>query len=276
MNLTGRYLRLPVVRKTQQGYYLKAEEGTDILLPASVRSDELKTGEELDVFIYQDSAGRLIAVDRRPYLLAGECGYLLAKENTGFGTFMDWGIPKDLLVPFSEQKVEMIPGKKYLVYVYVDEKSGKLTGTTYVNDFIMNDQIDLKEGDEVNILVTDRTTLGYNVIINNRNTGLIYHNEIFTSVSEGDKRMAFIKSIRPDRKIDVILSRPGYEEISNVSEQILKVMRMNGGYLGINDNSEPEEIYRLLGVSKKSFKKAVGALYREKKINLEEKGIRLL
>lgn len=275
MSLLGNYTKLKVAQVTEHGAFLVAGN-EQILLPKSTTTRQLSAGDEVDVFIYRDAEGRLIAIDSRPLVVVGECGFLTAKENTGFGTFMDWGISKDLLIPFSEQKNDLVEGRKYLVYVFIDERTNKVIGTTRVTDFVHNATVELSVGDEVDILVAGRSELGYNVVIENKHWGLIYHNEIFREIHEGDKMKGFVKLVRPDRKIDVSLQKQGYDEVSDASEKVIAELEKHKGFLPLHDKSEPDEIYRVLGISKKLFKKVIGLLYKQRRIEIGNDGIKVI
>lgn len=273
MDILGKFLKLTVASNSELGTFLQVGR-EEILLPKSIARKKYVKGETAEVFIYRDAEGRLIAIDAKPYAQINECAYMKVKQNTSFGSFVDNGIPKDLLVPFSEQKVDLEEGRSYPVFVMVDEKSNKLIGSTRLNDFISNEEIEVEKGEEVKLLITDKTDLGFKVIINDKHWGLLYQNEIFKPVRSGDKLTGYIKEIRPDNKIDISLQKQGYDEVSSASDIIMKKLKENKGTLRLHDKSDPDEIYHTLGISKKVFKKAIGLLYKQRRIEITESGIR--
>lgn len=274
MSLLGKFATLEVVQHSDYGVFLKMDN-EQLLLPKSIGSKKYEIGEKVEVFVYRDAEGRLIATDSIPNVLVGEFGYMEAKENTSFGTFMDWGIAKDLLIPFSEQKSDLVEGRKYLVYVLIDEKTNKIIGSTKLNRFITNDELKVNPGEEVDLFIADKTDLGYKVIINAQHWGLVYENEIFKSLKSGDRMKGYIKAIREDNKIDVSLQKKGYDEVTSSVDVILQRLRANKGFLPLHDKSDPTEVYSELGISKKVFKKAIGSLYKEGRIDISDKGISL-
>jgi len=271
----GKYNLLTVSKVTEAGVFFDVDDQTVFLRRRSAPS-VVNPGDELELFVFQDSEGKLVATTSKPIATVGECGYMKVLMENPSGAFMEWGVEKDLLVPFSEQKEKMYQGKYYLIYVFLDEVSGRPTGTTKINRFVNNDELLVKEGNQVDLLICDETDLGVKVIINNRHWGLLYHNEIFKKINKGDKVKGYIKKIRSENRIDVSLQEQGYDETFNASLQILKMLKEENGFLRLTDKSEPEIIYQVLEMSKKTFKKAVGALYKEKKIAIEDDGLRLL
>jgi predicted RNA-binding protein (virulence factor B family) len=276
MSLLGKYATLNVIKLVEFGAYLKAGED-EILLPKRYVPENCKPGDDVDVFIYKDSDDRIIATTLKPLAIPGEAAYLTVKQTTGVGTFLEWGIAKDLLVPFSEQKNEMRDDRQYLVYVFVDDETDRIAATTKVGRFIKNDVLDVNEGDEVELLICDTTDLGYRTIINNRYWGLLYKNEVFGKISEGEKRKGFIKKIREENKIDVSLQKQSYDEVTDASSKILSQLNQQPDFfLPLHDKTEPDVIYKHLGMSKKVFKKSIGLLFKERKIEILENGIRLV
>lgn len=273
----GNYNELEIAREVDFGVYLTSEDG-DILLPAKYVPEGAKVGDFVRVFVYRDSEDRVIATNLTPYVTVGEFAGLLCKDTSSFGAFMDWGLEKDLLVPLNNQKNKMVPGRKYCVYVYLDDASDRIVGTAKINKYLQNDDIKVKEGDQVDILVAEYTDLGYNVIINNQHKGLLYQNEVFKELEIGDKLPGYIKTIRPDNKIDVTLRKPDADTFSEMDDTAAKVMQLleaQGGTLNLSDKSDPEDIYRIVGVSKKMFKRATGSLYKAGKIELFDNYIKL-
>tara|TARA_R110002072_G_scaffold129439_17_gene267926 strand:+ start:24 stop:851 length:828 start_codon:yes stop_codon:yes gene_type:complete len=272
----GDYNLLKVARATSVGVFLEDEFEDSVLLPQKWVPKDIEIGDELVVFLYLDSEERLIATTLKPKIKVNSFAYLRVKQTTEVGAFLDWGMEKDLLVPFIEQEKRMVEGQKYIVYMYEDEMTGRLTGSSRYSSYVEKEEIELEEGQKVNILIAYPSDLGFNVIINDKFLGLLYKNELFKSVRIGDTCEAYIKTLREDNKIDVVLEKPGYAQVEPNSHKILLLLRKHQGFLDLNDKSSPEEIVRRLEMSKKAFKKAIGNLYRQKMISLEEDGIHLL
>lgn len=250
-------------------------DNEEIILPKKNLPPEAKENDMISVFIYRDSNEQLIATTQKPLALINECAYLKIKENASIGSFLDWGIEKDLFLPFREQKEAARIGQPVLVYAHIDDDTNRVVASARMNKFIRNENLSVKEGDEVNILVCNQTDLGYNVIIENKYWGLIYKNEIFRELSKGERTKGYIKKIRSENKIDVSLQRQGYDEVETASAAILNELKANKGFLALTDRSDPELIYKALKMSKKTFKKSIGRLFRNKKIELTDDGIRL-
>ena len=273
----GKYCTLNIVKRATFGLYLGDEAGEEVLLPNKFCTDEMKPGGEVKVFIYRDSEDRIVATTQTPKLLIHEFALLEATAVSKVGAFMDWGLDKDLMVPFREQRQKMTEGRWYVVYLDLDQKTDRLYASNRIERFLNNDNISVNEGDQVDLLVMQKTDLGFNVIINNVHKGLIFDNEIFKVLAVGDKIKGYVKNIREDQKIDVTLQPTGYRNTNDAnSELILKKLSDSGGYLAITDKSTPEDIYTKLGISKKAFKKSIGALYKQKVITLEPEGIKLV
>lgn len=272
----GKYNTLKIVKDLDFGVYLDGGNDLEILLPARYVPKNVKPGDEVEVFIYHDNEGRLIATTAKPHATVGEFKFMEVKSVNQIGAFLDWGIMKDLLVPFKEQKVAMKEGRWYLVYVRLDHVSQRIMASARIEKFLNNTPPTYKVNEEVNILVIDETEIGYKVIINNSHSGLLYHNEVFQRLEKGEERKAYVKAIREDEKIDLSLTKLGYEKIDGVASIILESLEAQGGFLGVHDKSEPELIYSLFRCSKKSFKQAIGTLYKQKRITIEEDGIRLI
>lgn len=273
----GKYAVLEVKRFVDFGLYLETEDGnTEVLLPRKYVPDGTKVGDFLEVFIYKDSEDRPVATTLKPFATVGEVAWLQATSVDNIGAFLDWGLAKDILVPFREQKMKMEAGRYYLVYIYVDEISGRVAASAKLEKFIKNDELDVAAGDEVNLIVGDESPVGIEVIINNKFWGMLYKNELFRQLHKGQKLTGFIKKIREDNKIDVSLQKQGYDEVEDASGKIKNALSENNGFLPLTDKSSPEEIAQRLQMSKKTFKKAVGALYRQREILLEEEGIKLI
>lgn len=276
MAQVGKTNNLRVVKKISIGCYLDGGEHGEILLPRRYVPEDIKVDEYIDVFIYFDSEDRIIATTEEPKIKLGEIAMLKVVSVTHAGAFLDWGLPKDIFVPFREQKQRMEVDKWYIVALYIDYETNRLAASAKVDKFLDNTPPEYEAGQEVDILIYNKTDLGYSAIVNNAHWGILYENEVFRHLSRGKQLKAYIKKIRDDEKIDLILQKPGYEKVDDISKNILDKLEKNNGVLWLTDKSTPEEIYGLLGISKKVFKKAIGALYKAKLITLEEKGIRLV
>ncbi len=275
MNI-GSYNTLTIARETKVGLFL-TDGKDDVLLPSKYVPKEFKIGDEIIVFVYLDHEERLVATTLEPYILMDEFGLLRVNYVNKFGAFLDWGLEKDLFVPFKEQARPMEKGKRYLVFAYIDEKTGRIVASSKTNQFLSNENLTVAEGDEVDLIISHITDLGINVIINDQHKGLLYKDQVYDDIRLGDRMTGYIKTIRPDNKIDVSLQKLGYENIEPNAEKILDELRASrGGFLRLNDNSHPEDIKTVLKMSKKTFKKAIGSLYKDKRIEIKEDGIYLI
>ena len=278
----GKYNTLTILRDTKVGLFLgnpeQDPEGIhDILLPNKYVPHQFEFGDDLTVFVYLDHEERPVATTLEPYILLNEFALLRVNYVNQVGAFMDWGMEKDILVPFKEQARPMEKGKRYLVYLYMDEKTNRLVASSKTNQFLSNDVLTVEKGEEVDLIVSHITEIGINVIINERHKGLLYKDEVYDdAIRTGDRMRGYIKNIRPDNKIDVSLQIQGYQNIEPNAEKILNELRASRGFLRLNDNSHPEDIKTVLKMSKKTFKKAIGALYRDKVIEIKEDGIYLI
>ena len=272
----GKYNTLRVVKEVDFGIYLDGgEEYGEILMPSRYVPDDVKPDDELEVFVYNDSEDRVIATTEKPYAKVGDFRFLKVKAVNRTGAFLDWGLPKDLLVPFREQKAKMVEGGTYLVYVYLDRDTDRVVASAKIDRFLDNIIPEYETGDEVDLLIAEKTDMGYKVIINNTHWGMVYENEIFTPVETGQYVKGYIKKVREDDKIDVALQKEGYEQVDGISKDILDKLKEAGGFLAVSDKSPAEMIYHMFGISKKNFKKAIGALYRKKLITISKEGIKL-
>lgn len=271
----GRYNELEVVKRLDFGIYLR-DDDREILMPTKWVPENTKIGDRLSVFIFRDSDDRLIATTVKPFAITDTFAFLEVKQATEIGAFLDWGMDKDLFVPFREQQGKMEQGRSYVVFVYVDEETDRIVASAKLNKFIEREDIDLMDGDVVDLLIYSETDLGFNAIINDRYSGLIYKNEIYESIRIGDRVTGFVKQVREDGKIDLSLQKSGFELVDDVKWRILNKMKQNNGFLSLNDNSSPEQIKAELQISKKAFKKAVGALYKERLVKLTDKGVELV
>jgi len=251
----GKTNKLTAARSTDNGFYLTDNEGNEVLLPNAYVSDDLSIGHEIEVFVYKDSEDRIVATTLKPYVQFEEFAYLQAKEVNDYGAFMDWGLTKDLMVPFAEQTVKMEKGKWYLIFLLEDEQTERLIGSNKVKDFVFFEDIDVKQGDEVDLLLYDMTELGMNAIVNNLYKGLIFKSDIHKNIQAGDRIKGYVKQVREDGKIDLLLEPLGYKNsIDKNYDIILSALKENNGLLNLNDKSTPEEIKQILGLSKKAFK----------------------
>ena len=272
----GNYNTLKVIKMRDFGAFLDGGDGREILLPTRYVPEGLTPGDDIEVFIYHDNEGRLIATTLRPRATVGEFQFMLVKAVNETGAFLDWGLMKDLLVPFKEQKLRMHEGRWYLVYVRLDPLTKRIMASARIDKFLDNVPPEYRQNEEVDILVADETEIGYRVIVNNRHWGMIYRNEVFQRLEKGERLKAYVKEVREDDKIDLSLAPLGYQKVDGVAKTILDALRTNHGYLAVHDKSDPEVIYALFRCSKKAFKQAVGALYKQQRIRLEPEGIRLL
>lgn len=267
--------QLEVVKEVDFGVYLDGGEHGEILLPKRYVPENCKPGDVLDVFIYLDSEDRLVATNEKPFAMVGEFATLKVVSTTPVGAFMDWGLPKDLMVPFREQQFPMEEGRNYLVFLYVDDESQRIAASSKLDKFVDNLPVDYEEGEEVNLIIAGKTDLGYKAIIDNSHWGLLFKNEIFQPLKIGDKMPGYIKNIREDEKIDLMLQKPGYEKIDSIAQSVLDKLKAAGNFMPANDKTDPTLISKMFGISKKNFKKAIGSLYKQRLITIEEDGIRL-
>ena len=271
----GKYNQLEVVKEVDFGVYLDGGEEGEILLPTRYVPEDCKMGDILNVFLYLDMDERLIATTLTPYVQVGQFACLEVSWVNEYGAFLNWGLMKDLFVPFREQKMKMQVGRKYVIHAHLDEESYRIVASAKVERYLSKDKPEYAAGDEVNILIWQKTDLGFKAIIDNKYSGLLYENEIFTSLETGMEMKAFVKQVREDGKVDLILQKPGFEKIDDFAKTLLDYIREQGGRISLNDKSPAEDIYDTFGVSKKTFKKGVGDLYKKRLISLHEDGITL-
>lgn len=271
----GKFNTLTIARGTSVGLYL-TDGTTDVLLPNKYVPAEWKEGEEFTAFIYLDQEERPVATTLEPLIKLDGFALLRVSYINNYGAFVNWGLEKDLFVPFREQARPMEQGKRYLVHMHLDEKSNRLVGSSKLNQFIKNENLTVTEGEEVDLIVSHFTDLGINVIINGSYKGLLYQSEVYEDLRLGDHIVGYVKTIRADNKIDVTLQKPGFESIEPNAGKVLDELRASRGFLRLTDDSHPEDIKTVLKMSKKSFKKAIGALYRQRLIEIKEDGIYLV
>ncbi len=272
----GKWNSLEVVRLEERGAYLDGNESGEILLPTYEGGKGAQIGSWMRVFIYNDSEDRLIATTKEPKIIVGECAALKVVQVNQSGAFLDWGLSKDLMLPFGEQKRKVSQGVTVVVQAYVDEKSGRIAATTKLGRFLGKERRTFLEDEQVNILVVRRSTNGYNVIVEGTHWGMIYHDQIFQPVSIGDKLKGYVLGLREDDKVDIILQKPGAEKVGTLAEQIMDKLHQGDGFIHVGDKSDALSIQAMFGVSKKTYKKALGQLYKERKVLLENEGVRLI
>jgi predicted RNA-binding protein (virulence factor B family) len=275
MPTPGTYQTVTVQLKQPNGYLLVFESGETIFMPFDESTRDLTTDEEVKIYIFQDSEGRDTATMHTPTIELNKIELLEVKAVTDHGAFMDWGISKDLFVPFAEQSNRMMEGRKNLIYLYIDRKSERLTGTTKIERYLTESPLTVKEKDQVDLIIWNKSDLGRNVIINQQHEGLIYQDDIFQNIRYGEKHTGYIKQIRPDNKIDVTLWPFGYKKVEPNADFIYDLLQKSDGYLNLHDKSDPNEIRARLEMSKKTFKKALGKLYKNEMIRIEDDGIYL-
>ncbi len=271
----GKVNKLQVVREVDFGFYLDGGNEGEILFPKKYIPENCKIDDFVDVFVYLDSEDRPVATTEEPYAMVGDFALLKAVAVNPVGGFLDWGVLKDLLVPYSEQKIRFEEGKYYLVKIYIDEESNRIVASSKIERFLNASASDFEEGQEVDIIIVNKTDLGYKAIINKSYLGLVYKNEVFQNLERGKQYKGYIKNIRPDGKIDLSMQKSGYEQIDDFSKKIIHTLKDNDGFVSLTDKSSPEDIYEKFGVSKKVFKKSIGALYKKRLISIEDDGIRI-
>lgn len=271
----GKFNQLEVVKEVDFGLYLDGGEEGEILLPTRYVPEGCQVGDMLNVFLYLDIDERLIATTLTPLVQVGQFACLEVAWVNQFGAFLNWGLMKDLFVPFSEQKMKMQVGRKYVIHAHLDDESYRIVALAKVERYLSKDIPDYAPGTEVDILIWQKTDLGFKAIIDNKHSGLLYENEIFCTLETGMQMRAFVKQVREDGKVDLILQKPGFEKIDDFSKTLLDYIKEHGGRIHLNDKSPAEDIYDTFGVSKKTFKKGVGDLYKKRLISLQENGITL-
>lgn len=272
----GEYNTLEILRTTSVGLFLGDEEGNDILLPIKYMPETYEIGDKLEVFCYLDYDERPVATNLEPGILVNEFQLLKVADVSEYGAFMDWGLEKHLLVPFREQRSKMQEGQWYVVFCYLDKKSNRLVASNKLDRFLSNEELTVRVREKVELIVTRQTDLGWEVIINNIHKGLVYLNEVFKEIAIGDVMPGIIKGIRGDNKIDISLQPLGEKILEPAANKILETLEAHGGYLPLNDKSDPEAIREELQMSKKTFKKGVGTLYKARKIEIKDDGIHSL
>jgi predicted RNA-binding protein (virulence factor B family) len=276
MKEIGHTVELEALKTTPQGIYLITDEQKEILLPNKYIPRNLEIGDKIEVFVYTDSEDRPIATTLTPKVKINQVALLKAVDVNDFGAFFDWGVEKHLLVPFAEQFVKVEKDKNYLIYLYKDELTNRMVGTTKYSRFLKNNLIELSIGDKVNFMVSGQTDIGYKIIIEQKYLGMIYKNEVFKDIRLGDEFVGYVRAIRDDNKIDVSLNSSSIDEIEILANKIYEKLLREKGSINISDKSNPDEIYTMFQVSKKAFKRAIGVLYSERKIQINPNSIVLL
>lgn len=269
----GKYNTLEVVKAVDFGMYLDGGEEGEILLPSRYVPQDCKVGDRLNVFIYLDNEERLVATTLAPLVQVGQFACLEVAWINQYGAFLNWGLMKDLFVPFREQKMKMQVGKKYVIHAHLDDESYRIVASAKVDRYLSKEKAAYEPGQEVDILIWQKTDLGFKAIIDNEYGGLLYESEIFQPLHTGMRMKAYVKQVREDGKIDLQLQKTGQAKVEDFSATLLDYIRGQGGRTTLNDKSPAEEIYATFGVSKKTFKKAVGDLYKKHLVVLEEDGI---
>lgn len=275
MTQIGKLNTLRVVKEVDFGVYLDGPPFGEILMPRRYVPKSCKPGDDVEVFIYLDSEDRVIATTEKPFAMVGDFALLKVVGVNAVGAFLDWGLPKDLLVPFREQKQKLEVGKSYVVFIYLDADTNRIVASAKPEKFLDRSPANFEEGQEVDLVILSATDLGHKAMINKTHTGVLYKNEVFQPLEKGQEVKGYVNKIRPDGKVDLILHKPGYEKVDDISTQILNKLKENNGFIALSDKSSAESIYSMFQVSKKSYKKAIGALYRDRLITIEEEGIRL-
>ena len=271
----GEYHDLIIDRDVSPGLYLRDEEENEVLLPGKYAPDGFQLEDQIRVFVYLDNEERPVATTLSPYIHKQGFAYLECTAVTKIGAFVDWGLDKELFVPFSNQATEMKEGSWYIIYLYLDEQTNRLVGSSKFKNFLSNAEVTVEKFDKVDLLVSHFSEFGAHVIINEKHEGLIHKNTIFEDIRVGDRLPGYIKRIREDNKIDVLLQPEGYKSVEPNAQFIYDELKRNGGSLPVHDKSSPEDINAYFGISKKLFKKAIGSLYKDRQIDITDTGIRL-
>ena len=272
----GKFNRLKIIKQESKGIILDGGDSGEIFLATTNAPNGIAVGHDINVFVYHDSKGVLQAMTKMPIAQVDDIAWLKCISVSQVGAFLDWGVSKDLLLPYSEQTQKVIEGRSYLVKIFLDENNREIASMV-LDDFIQDEVFYLKEGQKVDLVIADETDLGIKAVVNNEYWGVLYNNEIFQKLRKGQKTTGFIKKIREDNKIDLILQMEKYtEKVDSVTEKIVAKLKSQGGVILINDKSPPEVIYNTFGVSKKVFKQSIGGLYKKRIISIDKQGISLV
>jgi predicted RNA-binding protein (virulence factor B family) len=273
MTQLGKINTLSIVKHVDFGVYLDGENMGEILMPKRYVTPDMKDGDEVTVMVYLDGEERYVATTEVPLAQVGDFAWLKVNKIENAGAFLDWGLSKELLVPFSEQKIKMEEGRSYLVYIYIDKVTDRITASMKLEKFFDSTTPEYAKNEEVDIIVWTPTEIGYKAIVNGKHQGVLYKNEVFKKLVTGQKMKAYIKKVREDGKIDLILDKPGYVKIDSTAQSIMTLLEKAGGFLPYNDKTDPEVIYNIFGISKKAFKQSIGNLFKQRLITLSDKGI---
>ena len=276
MAFLGHYNKLRIIKRADIGAFLDGDQYGDILLPRKYAPESMRIGDEVEVFLYNDSEDRVIATTLKPKAQVGECAYLKVISTSRFGAFLDWGLPKDLLVPHSEQQKPMQQGYSYTVYLFVDEETQRIAASTKLEQHLSIDVSGFKPQQEVDLLIYGQSDLGFKAVVNGTHLGQLFSGETFQPLHFGEQLKGFIRQVRVDGKIDLMLQLPSELTRDNLSDTIIEHLRQNDGISTLTDKSPPDDIYRAFGVSKASYKKALGQLYKQRRITIEKHQITLL
>jgi len=272
----GKFNQLKIIKLYAKEIHLDGGDLGEVLLPITDAPKESKVGDQLNVFVYADAKGSLVATIKLPYAQVDDIAWLKCVSVSAVGAFLDWGLAKDLLLPFSEQTSKVVEGRSCLVKIFLDE-SNRVAASMLLDDFIQEEAFYFKQGQKVDLIIADETDLGYKAVINNEFWGVLYRNEIFQKLRKGQKTVGYIKKIREDNKIDLVLQVAKYtDKVDSVTEKILSKLKTQGGVMLITDKSPPEEIYKFFGVSKKVFKQSIGTLYKKRIISIDNGSISLV
>ncbi|MBU0680836.1 MAG: GntR family transcriptional regulator [Proteobacteria bacterium] len=270
----GKINKLTIKKVRDSGAHLDGGESGDVLLPLKDVPENCQPGDEMEIFVYQNRDGHLRASTKKPCVTVGQFAKLRVAANGPTGSFLRWGLEKDLFAPKSEQQAKMEEGKAYMVYVFLDEETNRIAASSKLDKFLDQTPPNYKEGQEVDLIILEQTDLGYRAIVNHAHEGMLYKSEVFKTLFSGQEIKGYIKKVRDDQKIDLILQKPGYQGVDDIAQNILKIIKASGGRMAVTDKTAAEDIYALFGVSKKTFKKAIGALYRKKLIVIDTNGVK--
>jgi uncharacterized protein len=272
----GQKNTLTILRASAVGLYLTDDEQNDVLLPNKFTTLEQKIGDKIEVFVYTDSEDRMVATTQEPLVMLNQFAALRVVDIAPFGAFMDWGLDKDLLVPAKQQVVPMHEGETHVVYLYLDEETDRLAASSKLNRFFVNEHLDLKVGEEVDILIFEDHFLGYFAVINEAYKGLIYKDEVFRDLEVGEKMKAWVKKIKPTNEVDLSIQKIGFARLEDVKDILYDYLKANNGFIALTDDSSPDEIADALQISKKAFKKSLGMLYKKRLVRIEKDGVYLV
>lgn len=272
----GKYISVKITQQNSKNWIASNTDNQEIFIPKVFTKEGINIGAILDVFVDYNEDNQVIGVPDKPNVVLNEVAYLKALEVNSSGAYMEWGKHRDLLIPYSMQEKSIEENKKYITYVYADKTTGKILGSTKIKKFINNDEISVVEREKVKVLVLHPSDLGYNVIVNHKHFGLIYYSDVYSNLSEGDELEAYVKTVREDNKLDIVIQKPGHEAIEPNAQKILDYLQNNNGVLNLGDKSNPDDIYHTLAMSKKIFKKALGSLYKNRLVILEDQCTKLI